>query len=181
MGDLYFDRPVSYAVSDPYDSRGGTHKGIDYAAPKDSALKASERGMVVRAAENPKTGTRKRAYGNVIVIDHTPYADEVEKHIYTLYAHLGTMKVSAGDTVKKGEVIGRSGSTGMSTGPHLHFEVIDSGSQLNWLRGRGAMGVSGRAHRKNPGKYFRGRTVVEGALPEKLHNPFMPASPAWSR
>src|SRR3989304_4303868 len=72
MGDLYFERPVNYPVSDPYGSRGGTHYGIDYAAPKGSSVGASERGVVVRAADNPKTETRKRAYGNVIVIYHNP-------------------------------------------------------------------------------------------------------------
>ena len=173
MGDLYFERPVNYPVSDPYGSRGGTHYGIDYAAPKGSSVGASERGVVVRAADNPKTETRKRAYGNVIVIYHNPekldLSEKKKRHIYTLYAHLDWMSVRAGDIVKKGATIGASGNTGMSTRPHLHFEVIVAGSELGWSSSTGAMGVPGgsedRGYRKDPEGYFGRRTSVEGALP----------------
>ncbi|HLE08413.1 MAG TPA: M23 family metallopeptidase [Thermodesulfobacteriota bacterium] len=164
MGDLYFERPVNYPVSDPYGSRGGTHYGIDYAAPKGSSVRASERGVVVRAADHPKTETRKRAYGNVIVIDHAPDAGEYKRHIYTLYAHLDWMSVRAGGIVKKGETIGASGNTGMSTGPHLHFEIIDAGSEPGWSS-TGAMGVPGGRYRIDPEGYFGRRTSVEDALP----------------
>ncbi len=164
MGDLYFERPVNYPVSDPYGSRGGTHYGIDYAAPKGSSVMASERGRVVRAADHPKSETRKRVYGNVIVIDHAPDAGKYERHIYTLYAHLDWMSVRAGDIVKKGEPIGASGNTGMSTGPHLHFEVIVSDSALGWSNA-GAMGVPGEWYRKDPEGYFGRPTIVEGTLP----------------
>ena len=156
-------------MSDPYGSRGGTHYGIDYAAPKGSSVGASERGVVVRAADHPKTETRKRAYGNVIVIDHAPDAGEYKRHIYTLYAHLDWMSVRAGDIVKKGATIGASGNTGMSTRPHLHFEVIVAGSELGWSSSTGAMGVPGgsedRGYRIDPEGYFGRRTSVEGALP----------------
>ena len=169
MGDLYFDIPLDEnKVNDPYGSRGGGHHGIDYEAKKGKQVMASERGKVVRAALNPKTEKRRRAYGNVIVIDHTPHADKDKRHIYTLYAHLDRMDVSAGDIVYKGQVIGASGDTGTGSGPHLHFEVLDVGQRLGWSKSSGAMGVpggeEGAHYRRKPGKYFGERTTIEGTV-----------------
>ena len=172
MGKLKFNRPVRNDVSDPYGSRGGTHHGIDYASPKGTEVRASERGLVVRAADNPKTEKRRRAYGNVIVIYHNPVELEPGKkkrHIYTLYAHLDSMSVSAGDIVHKGQVIGASGDTGMSRGEHLHFELLFAKKKLGWLESSGAMGVhggeEGAHYRRRPDGYLACGTTAEGTLP----------------
>jgi murein DD-endopeptidase MepM/ murein hydrolase activator NlpD len=192
MGDLYFQRPISnsHKISSPFNSRDGEHRGIDYEAPIGIKVVASERGLVVRAAENPKTKERKRAYGNVVVIDHTPFAKEIENHIYSLYAHLDTMSVSAGDIVEKGKKIGRSGNTGMSSGPHLHFEILDVKSKLGWRSSRGAMGVhgvktGGKFFRKNPRPFFTKCTTIEGTIEdislENMRNPLTPNIPTQDR
>ena len=66
----------------------------------------------------------KKGYGNNIIIKH----DETYK---TRYAHLSEMKVKAGAKVNKGDIIGYSGNTGLSTGPHLHYEVIKDGENVD--------------------------------------------------
>lgn len=90
--------------------RGSDHKGIDIAAPAGTPVYASADGAVTRA-EYVKSG-----YGNLIVIKH---ADDLA----TYYGHLSKFQTQKGTKVKKGELIGNVGSTGKSTGPHLHFEV----------------------------------------------------------
>ncbi|MFW5896984.1 MAG: M23 family metallopeptidase, partial [Bacillota bacterium] len=67
------------------------------------------------------------AYGNVIFIDHGG------SELVTVYAHLSRIDVSVGDVVARGDVIGHSGNTGRSTGPHLHFEIRADGTPRNPL------------------------------------------------
>lgn len=96
---------------DPVTKRRQTfHKGIDIAAPAGTPVYAAEDGIVSRS-EYVKNG-----YGNLVVLKH---AD----NIATYYGHLSVLGVSSGMRVRKGDLIGRVGSTGKSTGPHLHFEV----------------------------------------------------------
>lgn len=92
------------------------HAGWDYAAPKGTPVKAAAKGKVTHAG---KAG----AYGNLIKIAH---AEGYE----TRYAHLSKILVKAGQTVEAGTVIGQVGSTGRSTGPHLHFEKRLNGKPL---------------------------------------------------
>ncbi len=94
---------------------GGTrlHAGIDFAAPTGTPIWASKAGRVISVGS--RTG-----YGNTIIIDH-------EGPVATLYAHLSAFAVRTGDWVGSGELIGRVGNTGWSTGPHLHFEVRVNG------------------------------------------------------
>ena len=80
---------------------------------------AAESGVVMTAA-------RSSSYGNMIVIQHS-------NGLTTLYAHLSQINVSANQTVSRGQSIGKVGSTGNSTGPHLHFEVSNGSSRLNPL------------------------------------------------
>lgn len=96
---------------DPVTRRRQTfHKGIDIAAPAGTPVYAAEDGFVARA-EFVKNG-----YGNLVVLKH---AD----NIATYYGHLSAIVAKGDARVKKGELIGKVGSTGRSTGPHLHFEV----------------------------------------------------------
>jgi len=89
------------------------HDGIDLAAPRGAPVRAIANGLVVFA--DPRGG-----YGNLIVVVHS---DGLSSH----YGHLHSMSVRPGSTIKAGQVIGRVGSTGISTGPHLHFEIRTNG------------------------------------------------------
>jgi murein DD-endopeptidase MepM/ murein hydrolase activator NlpD len=94
------------------------HSGIDIANRRGTAIRAADAGYVVLA------GVDTWGYGNQIVIDHG-------NGFKTRYAHLSRIDVKAGQTVKKNQVIGLMGSTGHSTGPHLHFEIIRNGVVRN--------------------------------------------------
>ena len=93
---------------------------VDLAAPRGTPVYAADTGRVVKA------GWSEIGYGYRIIIDHG--IDYV-----TLYAHLSEYYVQPGDIVQKGEIIGRVGSTGNSTGPHLHFEIRDYGYLIDPL------------------------------------------------
>ncbi|TDL72340.1 LysM peptidoglycan-binding domain-containing protein [Rhodococcus qingshengii] len=96
---------------------GKMHKGIDIARPSNNTIKAADNGKVISAGWDG-------GYGNKIVIDH-------QNGIQTVYAHLASISVSVGQTVSKGSSIGVMGSTGDSTGKHLHFEVYKNGALQN--------------------------------------------------
>lgn len=88
------------------------HNGIDFGAPIGTPVLASADGRVILAKSSGYNG----GYGQMIIIAH-------EGGIQTVYGHLSQVNVSVGQTVSQGDVIGRVGNTGKSTGPHLHFEV----------------------------------------------------------
>ncbi len=90
------------------------HTGIDIGAGYGAQIIATQSGTVIKATYNG-------AYGNYVVIDHGG-------GVCTLYAHQSSMAVSVGQSVSAGDTIGYVGSTGYSTGPHLHFEVIINGA-----------------------------------------------------
>jgi murein DD-endopeptidase MepM/ murein hydrolase activator NlpD len=96
------------------------HRAIDVAAPSGTPVTAADRGVVIRA------GWNNQGYGQFVVIDHN--IDYI-----TLYAHLSEILVQEGQVVAQGQAIGRVGSTGNSTGPHLHFEIRDFGRLTNPL------------------------------------------------
>ncbi|MFN4219300.1 MAG: murein hydrolase activator EnvC family protein [bacterium] len=100
---------------------GGTrfHSGIDIGAPYGAPIYAAADGVVIFAGWY-------YGYGNTIIIDHG-------SGISTLYAHCSSISVYKGQVVSKGQVIGRVGSTGNSTGPHLHFEIQINGQPVNPL------------------------------------------------
>ena len=93
------------------------HTGIDIAVPRGTEIRAAAPGTVVHAA-------RWGGYGNCVIVDHGG-------GMATLYAHCSRLAVKNGDTVKQREVIAYVGSTGLSTGPHLHFEVRRDGRHTN--------------------------------------------------
>ncbi len=94
------------------------HSGVDIGAPYGSSIYAANSGTVI------VSGYNSGGYGNYVVISHGGGYS-------TLYAHCSSLKVSAGQTVSKGQVIAACGSTGMSTGPHIHFEVQLNGKTTN--------------------------------------------------
>jgi murein DD-endopeptidase MepM/ murein hydrolase activator NlpD len=96
---------------------GRPHHGIDLAANSGENIYASSQGTVTHSGWYG-------GYGNMILIDH---GDGVR----TLYGHCSSLLVSPGQTVKKGQVIGKVGNTGHSTGPHLHYEVLTNGVPQN--------------------------------------------------
>jgi len=93
------------------------HAGIDIGVPEGTSLYAVKSGKIVYAGDQGETG-----YGKFVVIMH-------DDGINSLYGHLSKIKVVIGETVKKGQVIGFSGNTGASTGPHLHFELRKVGTE----------------------------------------------------
>jgi len=102
---------------DPISGRMAWHAGVDFAGKSGSDVVAVASGVVVYA------GSRK-GYGRMIEIDHGG-------GYVTRYGHHQELLVASGDVVKKGQVIGRMGSTGRSTGPHVHFEVLKDGRQVD--------------------------------------------------
>ena len=109
-----------YSVTTSYGVAGsnwssGYHTGSDYAAPSGTTVMAAASGTVTAAGFNGP-------YGNQITVQH-------EDGTETTYSHLSEISVSVGDTVSAGEAIGAVGTTGNSTGPHLHFEAFDAGGE----------------------------------------------------
>lgn len=125
----YFVWPVSGQITSPYGWRthpvyGGRsfHTGIDIGVGHGTPIDAARSGRVVDAGY-------MGAYGLAAIIDHG-------EGMATLYAHMSSIRVSVGQQVRTGDVVGLVGSTGYSTGPHLHFEVRVNGSHqnpMNWL------------------------------------------------
>lgn len=97
---------------------GRPHRGVDIAAPKGTSVHSASEGRVIRIGYDPA------GYGNFIELAHP-------NGMTTLYAHLSRVDVGSGDAVVAGQRIGLVGSTGFSTGPHLHFEVRRAGVQIN--------------------------------------------------
>ena len=104
----------------PIKKFSSTHSGIDLAAPMDSPIRAAQRGMVIFA-------DRYAGYGNLVVIRHT---DGMTTH----YGHCSKILVDPGTFVRAGEIIAKIGSTGVSTGPHLHFEIRFNGVPTDPLK-----------------------------------------------
>lgn len=115
--------PTTGTVSSEYEYRWGTfHHGIDYANVTGTKVLSSADGVVTRASGGCTVGNTScnGGFGNVIYVKHTLSSGEVYT---TVYAHLSSINVSVGEKVTQGEVIGKIGNTGDSTGSHLHFEV----------------------------------------------------------
>jgi murein DD-endopeptidase MepM/ murein hydrolase activator NlpD len=98
---------------DPFTGRSALHTGLDFQADVGTQIHAAAGGVVVAAEQH-------REYGNMIEIDHG-------NNLITRYAHASRLLVKQGDLVKRGQLIALVGTTGRSTGPHLHFEVLVQG------------------------------------------------------
>jgi len=106
-----FAWPVKGSVISPFGMRSGKkHDGIDIAAPEGSAVLAAAEGEIIYSDDGI------RGYGNIVMLKH-------DDGFITVYAHNEENLVKVGDFVRRGEIIGKVGNTGHSSGPHLHFEV----------------------------------------------------------
>jgi murein DD-endopeptidase MepM/ murein hydrolase activator NlpD len=105
-----FDRSSGFGARiDPFTGHYAFHPGVDFAGPWGAPVSATAPGTVVFAGN-------RGGYGNMVEIDHG-------FGIHTRYGHLSKITVAVGSKVNKGSVVGRMGSTGRSTGPHVHYEV----------------------------------------------------------
>ena len=111
----------------PNYSNGSYHGGVDFPVATGTPVGASADGVVVISKALKNSDGSYRSYGEYVVIDHG-------SGIRTYYCHLSQRLVSEGQTVKQGQVIGKSGSTGNSTGPHLHFEVRVNNTRVDPMR-----------------------------------------------
>lgn len=105
---------------DPFTGRSAMHEGVDYVVPQGTPVHAAASGIVVYAAMHPQ-------FGNLVEIDHG-------NDILTRYAHASKLMVEVGQVVKRGQLVSLVGSTGRSTGNHLHFEVRFKGLAQNPIR-----------------------------------------------
>jgi murein DD-endopeptidase MepM/ murein hydrolase activator NlpD len=103
--------------ADPFTRRGSFHPGLDFRGPVGAPIFAAARGMVSFAG-------RKAGYGNCVEVTHI-------NGIITRYAHMSAIRARVGQNVTPGQTIGAIGSTGRSTGPHLHFEVRVNDRPIN--------------------------------------------------
>ena len=123
-----FLRPVEGRISSPYGMRTHPifksrifHNGIDYAAAYGTPIKASNAGKVIYSGWYG-------GYGKVVIIDHGSCTGAPTT---SLYAHMSRQKVTVGQTVTRGQIVGYIGTTGYATGPHLHFEIRINGKPQN--------------------------------------------------
>ena len=116
----YISSSYGYRIH-PITKKVNFHTGIDIPAPKNTSVLASDDGIVIFVGY-------KNGYGNVVEIEHF----DSKK---TLYAHNNSIVVSKGQVVKKGQVIAKVGSTGNSTGNHVHFEIKINNQRINPLDG----------------------------------------------
>jgi murein DD-endopeptidase MepM/ murein hydrolase activator NlpD len=128
---------------DPFTGHSALHMGLDFPSDVGTSVAAAAGGVVIVNEFHP-------AYGNLIEIDHG-------NGLVTRYAHNSKVLVKVGDIVKRGQVIAAVGSTGRSTGPHLHFEVLVDGVP------------------QDPAKFLAGGATAETALAKAARRPRRPA------
>ncbi len=102
---------------DPFTGKSRFHHGLDFSVPTGTAVRVTGDGVVVMVQQ-------QRGLGKVIKVDHG-------NSVLTVYAHLDLLEVKKGEAVKRGQVIGKSGNTGRSTAPHLHYEIRVQGRSVN--------------------------------------------------
>ncbi|MFT5295431.1 MAG: murein DD-endopeptidase MepM/ murein hydrolase activator NlpD [Colwellia sp.] len=105
---------------DPFSGKPAVHKGLDFAGKEDAAIIATASGVVSWASD-------RYGYGQLIEINHG-------KGLKTRYGHNKKILVKVGEVVSKGQVIARMGSTGRSTGPHVHYEILRNNAQIDPIK-----------------------------------------------
>ena len=103
--------------SDPFNKKSAIHKGVDLASNKGNKIKTMAKGKVIRSGQSG-------GYGLLVEIDHS-------NGFKTRYAHLNRAYVQKGEYVNQGDTIAEVGSSGRSTGPHLHYEVLFNGTPVD--------------------------------------------------
>ena len=103
--------------TDPFTNKEALHEGIDIPVPENTDIVSCASGKVIISAYN-------KINGNYIIIDHN-------NKYQTCYGHLSGRLVKKGDKVQKGQIIGKSGNTGMSTGPHIHYQIFLNEKSIN--------------------------------------------------
>ena len=133
------------------------HKGVDFRAPTGTPIPAAGAGRVVARGYN-------RGHGNFIKIRHNGSFE-------TLYAHMSKFakNVKVGTTVKQGQIIGYSGSTGLSTGPHLHYEIIKDGKHVNPMTVK--LPAINNLDAENKKKFLEYRETLDKAIEDLENNP----------
>jgi murein DD-endopeptidase MepM/ murein hydrolase activator NlpD len=120
--------PVDFSLEPPLNYNGAFyphfHTGLDIIGPLDAPVHAAADGVVALSTATQDNGGHLTGYGNYVMIAHPD-------GFFTLYGHLNTVAVKEGQVVHQGEIIGQEGSTGMSTGPHVHFEIRLNGQFLD--------------------------------------------------
>ena len=115
--------PIQGPINSPFGPRKKRlHAGIDIGTPFYQEVKAAMDGEVILA----RLSNSKKGYGNVVVLRH-------DVGYSTIYGHLSLIMVKEGEAVRQGQAIGGAGSTGKSTGPHLHFEIRHDGNPFDPL------------------------------------------------
>jgi murein DD-endopeptidase MepM/ murein hydrolase activator NlpD len=138
-----------FETGSPFDQLRGTrrHKGVDFPAPAGTTIPVAADGVVVGRGNHED-------YGNAAIVKHVDSASTNDK--YTLYGHMPNLDSTPalGTTLTKGQTIGVVGSTGRSTGPHLHFELISLDPGTWWSATKtwsgGATGIMGSTGRLDP-------------------------------
>lgn len=126
MREILFEAPVrGFSVNSRYGTRhlageaqARAHKGVDFAAPTGTGVFATAEGTVLR------TGNQPTGFGNFVEVRHP-------NGMTSLYAHLSRIDVRTGQELYSGERVGLVGTTGYSTGPHLHFEIKRNGAHVD--------------------------------------------------
>lgn len=133
------------------------HKGVDFRAPTGTPIPAAGAGRVVARGYN-------RGHGNFIKLRHNGSFE-------TLYAHMSKFakNVKVGTTVKQGQIIGYSGSTGLSTGPHLHYEIIKDGKHVNPMTVK--LPAINNLDAANKAKFLEYKKVLDEAIEGLIKNP----------
>ena len=162
--------------TDPFNGQLAMHAGVDFAAPVGTPVFAAAGGVVISAEMHP-------VYGNAVTIDHG-------NDLSTLYAHASKLVVKVGDIVKRGQKVAEVGTTGRSTGPHLHFEVHVKGQPQNPakflaqqkgnspLAGLGATTPTPKPARKGEGSARASKAVVSDPAGADLQTaPTQPSRP----
>ena len=103
--------------SDPFSGEGAMHTGVDLTASNGTPVRATADGVVAFAEWSGR-------YGQLVVVDHG-------NGMQTYYAHLSRFEVISGQEIRRGDIVGKSGSTGRTTAPHLHYEVRIGGTPVN--------------------------------------------------